>query len=146
MLKRSRYTTYDRCSGRERRRRTASLSSSGTSRDASRPILRNSTLHHRNNFSHAFSRCAEVTAIMSSLIRPPDVRTDGSACRWGKRGHEPGFGRAILPYHQNPTIVSNGLRAVHGGEELRADGNFGGREGIGFFCRKRETCKEEGND
>ena len=47
---------HARSSGRERRRRAASLSSLDTSRDASRPMLRNSELHHRTSLSYAFSR------------------------------------------------------------------------------------------
>lgn len=58
----------------------------------------------------------------------------------------PSFGRTILSGHQDAAIISNGLRAVHGGEESRADGDFRRRERVCLICRKRETRKEKSND
>ena len=58
----------------------------------------------------------------------------------------PSFRRAGLPSHQDSTILSNGLCAVHSGEESRADWNFGRIERIGFVGRKCETSEEKVDD
>jgi hypothetical protein len=63
-----------------------------------------------------------------------------------KRVDGPGFGRAVLPSHQDPTVFSNGLRTFHGGEESGADWNFRRMERVGFVGRKSETNEEKVDD
>lgn len=81
--------------------------------------------------------------MMSSLSRPGEVGKHFCAM---KKGDAPSFGGAILASHQDSTILSNGLRAVHGGEEGGADRNFGRIESVAFVSRKGESGEEKVND
>jgi len=70
----------------------------------------------------------------------------GTKTRVMKRGDAPSFGRAVLSSHQDSTILSNGLRAVHGGKEGGTDRNFGRIESVAFVSRKGEPGEEKVND
>jgi hypothetical protein len=63
-----------------------------------------------------------------------------------ERGDAPSFGRAVLAGHQDSTVLSDGLRAVHGGEEDGADRNFGRIESVAFVSRKGKPGEEKVND